>query len=128
MPVQTSLQLKRVGSSMQLNGIGRRLAALLGLFCLAAGAHADNLVLTWTTPTQNTDNSPLTNLYGYFIYVGDSPDSMTMYYFVDAAATSVTMPYPPGNTNQYVGMTAMSTQWYESAMSPILVISPDSPP
>jgi hypothetical protein len=33
--------------------------------------------LDWTPPTENTDGSALTNLAGYTVYYGTSPDSLT---------------------------------------------------
>jgi len=32
--------------------------------------------LSWTPPTQNTDDSPLTDLKGYWLYIGNSPDNL----------------------------------------------------
>ena len=32
--------------------------------------------ITWTPPTQNTDNTPITNLRGYRIYFGTSPGNL----------------------------------------------------
>ncbi len=45
--------------------------------------------LIWAAPTTNTNDSPLTDLAGYYIYYGSSADTMTqMITLVDAQATS----------------------------------------
>jgi hypothetical protein len=36
-----------------------------------------SVTLSWTAPTQNTDGTPLTNLAGYWVYYGTSPDALT---------------------------------------------------
>ena len=37
----------------------------------------DNLTLSWSAPTENTNGSALTNLAGYIIYYGTSASAMT---------------------------------------------------
>jgi hypothetical protein len=45
--------------------------------------------LTWVAPTVNTDDSPLTDLAGYYIYYGPSSDTlMQMTTLVDSQAKS----------------------------------------
>jgi hypothetical protein len=38
---------------------------------------ADNVTLSWSAPTENTNGSALTNLAGYIIYYGTSASAMT---------------------------------------------------
>lgn len=33
--------------------------------------------VSWTAPTTNTDGTPLTDLAGYYVYTGTSPDALT---------------------------------------------------
>jgi len=37
----------------------------------------DNVTLSWSAPTENTNGSALTNLTGYIIYYGTSASAMT---------------------------------------------------
>lgn len=43
--------------------------------------------LSWEAPTLNTDGAPLSDLTGYHIYYGDSPDTLTQSVSVAGAAT-----------------------------------------
>jgi hypothetical protein len=43
--------------------------------------------LSWDAPTVNTDGAPLSDLIGYHIYYGDSPDTLTQSVSVAGAAT-----------------------------------------
>ena len=43
----------------------------------AASPTTDNVTLSWSAPTQNTNGSALTNLAGYIIYYGTSASAMT---------------------------------------------------
>lgn len=47
------------------------------------------VVLSWTPPTQNTDGSALTNLFGYEISYGNSPTNLNLKFQIqDASATN----------------------------------------
>jgi hypothetical protein len=43
----------------------------------ATTSGADNVTLSWSAPTENTNGSALTNLAGYVIYYGTSANAMT---------------------------------------------------
>jgi hypothetical protein len=43
--------------------------------------------LSWDAPTVNTDGAPLSDLTGYHIYYGDSPNTLTQSVSVAGAAT-----------------------------------------
>jgi hypothetical protein len=76
-------------------------------------------LLTWTPPTQNTDNTPLTNLAGYRINWGTSSTALTQVVQVaNPAATSYTI---TGLTvaTWFFGIKAYTTQGAESALSNI---------
>lgn len=47
------------------------------------------VTLSWTAPTQNADGSPLTNLAGYNIYYGQSPNNLSFVRRVGVGMTSV---------------------------------------
>jgi putative Ig domain-containing protein len=58
--------------------------------------------LSWQPPTQNTDGSTLTNLAGYYIYYGTTPNQLAM----TATITN------PGVTRYVIGGLASSKTWY----------------
>ena len=77
--------------------------------------------LSWTPPTENTDNSYLVNLKGYRIYYGYTSDEVTTLLRdtddVGANLTEYTVEgLTPGST-YYFGMTAVNDEGVESAMS-----------
>lgn len=47
---------------------------------IASAAQAGTLSLTWTAPTQQTDDTPLTDLAGYNAYCGLKPDLSDIYH------------------------------------------------
>jgi|SRR5215470_14689385 len=71
------------------------LAALMGVVCVSSTALADDpaaygtFTLSWTPPSQNDDGTPLTDLQGYYVYVGDSPDALLPLYFTLADNPSI---------------------------------------
>ena len=110
---------------MNVKVAGLRLAALLVCTCVTGAACADDFLLSWIPPSQNEDDTPLTNLNGYFIYVGATTDTMVPMYYIDATSTSLMVPYLPGGMGQYVAVTSLTTDGVESVKSPILVVSAD---
>ena len=65
------------------------------LTCAVAGD--SSVSLTWIPPTQNTDNSPLTDLASYTIYAGASVASLAPYQTIPAPASSATLTgFTPG--------------------------------
>jgi hypothetical protein len=42
-----------------------------------SGGGGGSATLTWDAPTTNTNGSPLSDLAGYYVYVGSSPDTLT---------------------------------------------------
>lgn len=82
-----------------------------------------DIQLTWTPPTQNTDGSPLTNLAGYRIFYGASPDALT---------NEIDYPNPAGNEymissvpqgTYYLAIAAYTTSNLQSALSTVISIS-----
>jgi hypothetical protein len=72
--------------------------------------------LSWTAPTQNTDNSPLTNLAGYWIYSGATGSPLTRLKQLGKDVTSYTATgYKTGDYSFTI--TALNTTGAESAQS-----------
>jgi hypothetical protein len=96
-----------------------RLAALVGIAWTSACA-ADpyrTFTLTWTSPTQNEDGSPLIDLQGYYVYVGQSPEALWRVYFTGAQSIVLGHTgFGPG----YFAVSAVNTSGVESARTEVL--------
>jgi hypothetical protein len=89
-------------ANVQISVSDGKASAALPAFTIAVNQmSAGNAVLDWTPPTQNTDGTVLTNLAGYTIHYGTSPDSL-------AKTIEVTN---PGLTSYVVENLATGT-WY----------------
>lgn len=77
-------------------------------------------LLTWTPPTQNTDDTPLTNLAGYRVHWGVSAASLTQTaQLSNPSLTTYTISnLTPGTW--YFGIRAYTTQGAESALSNVV--------
>lgn len=105
-----------------------RLAALIGSACAFPTAFAADLnvtfTLTWTSPTQNADGSPLTDLQGYYVYVGWSPEDMWPLCFT--AEQSIVLNHRvPGP--KYFAVAAINSSGVESALSEALSAPVEAP-
>lgn len=101
--------------------------------CLGASqVHAGDATLTWTTPTQRTDGSALTNLASYRIYYGTSAASLTQTASVTnpGLVTYTIQNLAPGTW--YFAMTALDAGGLESArtnvVSKVILQAPPNPP
>ncbi len=76
-----------------------------------------SVTLSWTPPTENDDNSPLTDLVGYAIYYGTQPGQHSYTIHVDdPIITSYNVEgLSPGT--YYFTITAINIYGAESAMS-----------
>jgi len=75
-------------------------------------------LISWTPPTENTDNSPLNDLTGYKIYYGTSPGDYTNTINIDnPGLTSYLVEDLAANTTWYFVMTAFNANNIESAYS-----------
>lgn len=114
------------------------IASLILLFGLAA--NAAEVDITWQAPTQNVDGTPLTDLAGFTVYVGESTRNYTQSVVInDPTATSavvqVTIPLSQGDNDVYIAMTASDDDGNESAYSNEIVqtvtvvddVPPDAP-
>ena len=98
------------------------LAALLAFACVISPTFADDgipLVLTWSPPEFNDDGSPWSDLAGYYVYTGNSPDTLIPSYFTNWSVPAIVLRYPPGSVH-YFGVTAVSVNGIESTMTPVV--------
>jgi hypothetical protein len=76
-------------------------------------------VLTWQPPTENVDGTPLTDLQGYYVYEGDSPDTLMLVAYSDATTPSSVFSQLTAGTH-YFAVSALNTSHVESGRSPVL--------
>jgi hypothetical protein len=101
-------------------------AAVLSCVCLVSSAFADTLpvpktvLLTWLTPLENVDGSLDTDLFGFYIYCGSSPDTLQPYYFTTAVQPYLLISYLDDGP-RYFAVTAVNADGVES--SPTAVVS-----
>jgi hypothetical protein len=76
--------------------------------------------LSWTPPLENTDGSVLTNLSGYKVYYGNSPDALTQVKAVGNAGLTryVIDDLPSGKW--YFAVTSVASDGAESQRSPVV--------
>jgi hypothetical protein len=76
-----------------------------------------SVTLTWVAPTDNTNGSPLTDLAGYHIHYGTSPDNLTQ--VIELAGTGTTEFELSGlaHGTYYFAVTAYTSMGTESAES-----------
>ena len=100
-----------------------RTAALAAIACSSSAALADDvetwrtLTLSWTPPTQNVDGSQLTDLLGYTVYMGDTPDTLLPWYFLNADTPGITLTYKVGPGLRFFAVTALNADGVESERS-----------
>jgi len=70
--------------------------------------------LSWNTPTQNTDGSPLTNLAGYRIYYGTDATALAYSATIDSTTTTSYVVSGLGAGTWYFAIKAVSTTGTES--------------
>src|SRR4051812_5090059 len=83
-----------------------RLAALAAIGCasssvLAADLQYRTFTLSWSAPTKNVDGSPLADLQGYYIHVGDSPERMVPLYYKSVLTRSMVLTSPTSVVRYY---------------------------
>jgi hypothetical protein len=80
-------------------------------------ATVGNVTLNWTPPTQNVDNTPLTNLAGYDIHYGTASGQYTQTIAINnpGIATYVVSNLSPGT--YYFTVAAVNSQGTESPLS-----------
>jgi hypothetical protein len=75
--------------------------------------------LSWTPPTQNTDGSSVTNLAGYNIYYGTSPEDLTTKIQVTNAGLTAYTVADLGAGTYYFSVSAYTANGVESAPSAV---------
>jgi hypothetical protein len=99
-----------------------RLAALCAFACAISPAYADYglpIVLVWTPPSSNDDGSPLTDLAGYYVYMGNSPDTLIPSFFTNADVPAISLLFPAADV-YYFGVTAVNVNGIESPMTAVV--------
>ena len=78
-----------------------------------------SVTLAWVAPTDNTNGTPLTDLAGYHIHYGTSPDNLTQ--VIDLAGTATTEFELSGlaHGTYYFAVTAYTSMGTESAESDV---------
>lgn len=116
-------------------------AVLTGIASLFSTAFADTALaqdgtqnqaftLTWSAPTSNEDGTPLTDLLGYYIYVGNAPDALLPLYYTNAGNSSVVLGVG-GPGLRYFAVSAVNYDGVESDLTAVLsepVPDPEQPP
>jgi hypothetical protein len=75
--------------------------------------------LSWTTPPQNADGSKITNLAGYYIYYGTSPNNLNQRIQVtDPQTTSYTVSKLRSGTTYYFSIVAFTSNGIRGIASP----------
>jgi hypothetical protein len=104
-----------------------RRAAFCAFACCISPAFADAVptmnvrLISWAAPLENEDGSPLEDLMGYYVYVGDSPGTMVPYYFTTSLRQYMVYKYVPKGAH-YLGITAVNVDGIESEMSQIVIL------
>ena len=103
-----------------------RLAALATIACISSTVPAAEPALTrtytlsWFAPTTNADGTPITDLQGYYIYVGDAPDRMIPLYY-KVAATRNNLLTVTASSVRYYAVSAVNVSGVESVrMGPVM--------
>jgi hypothetical protein len=99
---------------------GKSKVALPAFSIAVKEATVRNADLSWTPPVENTDGSALTNLSGYNVYYGTSPDALTQVKTVgNAGLTRYVIDDLPSGT-WYFAMTSVASDGAESQRSPVV--------
>jgi hypothetical protein len=103
-----------------------RRAAFYCFAVMSASAFADSAfaqtafrMVSWAAPATNEDGSPLTDLMGYYIYTGDSPESLIPRYFSTPDELRMLLVLPNAGA-RYYAVTAVNVDGVESEMSPVM--------
>jgi hypothetical protein len=100
------------------NGSGT--GALAAFTITVSGAATGSANLSWVPPTQYTDGTPLTDLAGFHVYYGTSPNAMTHSVDVpNSAATSYVLGSLNVGSTYYFAVTAYDSNHVESSPSTV---------
>ena len=87
---------------------------------IAGGSGTGSATLSWATPTTNADGSALTDLAGFRICYGNSPDSLTQSITITAPDTTNFVISNLGTGTWYFALLAYNSLQTESALSAIV--------
>ncbi len=100
------------------DGIDTASLASFNIEVVTKPASNGSATLTWVPPTAYTDNSPLTNLGGYKIYSGTSPDRyLDVIDLPNPGIATYVLDNLMGNTTYYFVVTAYDANGVESGFS-----------
>jgi hypothetical protein len=98
-----------------------RLAALVGIAWASspvlAAEPSSTFTLTWTSPTENEDGSPLTDLVGYHVYVGQSRETLLPFWFT--ISQHIVLSHTMFDA-RYFAVSAVNTSGVESALTEVV--------
>jgi len=84
-----------------------------------AGTANGTAMLSWTTPTQNTDGSPLTDLAGYWIYYGRNAATLGRLQQITNPSTTQYQAAGLASGSHYFAITAYNSSGIESILSAV---------
>ncbi|VAX13418.1 hypothetical protein MNBD_GAMMA24-2339 [hydrothermal vent metagenome] len=94
-------------SAVEIPAVGSAISSATGV-----------VTLSWLPPTENTDGSALTDLSGYKIYYGTSPDALTNTIALNnAGLTSYVVENLVVDANYYFAITAINSSEVQSGLS-----------
>ena len=85
------------------------LCAVISFVLTAFHVHAAQVTLSWTAPTTNQNNTPLTDLAGYKVYHGLASRSYDITIDVGLTPSAVFSDLQDGRANYYFAVTAYDT-------------------
>ena len=94
------------------------LCAVLSVVLTAFHVHAARVSLSWTAPTTNQDNTPLTDLAGYKVYHGFASRSYDVTIDVGLTTSAVLSDLQDGRT-YYFAVTAYDTSGNQSLFTEV---------
>ncbi len=81
-----------------------------------------SVFLTWTPPTQNTDNTPLVDLTGYKVYYGITSNNLSASITIsNSTASSATVASLASNVQYYFAVKVLNSKNVESDFSNIVL-------
>jgi len=114
------------GRLIRVVGLLAMTAALAGWLSSTAQADASevgsgSVTLSWSAPTENTNDSALTNLAGYVIYYGNSADTMTKIIKINTVGLQTYVVSNLSSGTWFFAVTAVNASGIESGLSQTVV-------
>jgi hypothetical protein len=96
---------------------GQSTASLESFSISVTGEQTGSATLSWQPPTSNTDGSPLTNLAGYVVRYGTSPDQLSTEVRIDNPGLTTYMVSGLAPATWYFRISAFNSSGVESSPS-----------